>query len=529
MHTCLLLTLCLLGKPRTVELIELGSIGDAPNVHLMGANSGPNTYGESCMPGHESVDFDFTPWLQDAGVNYLRTHDYYGPMDMKVMWFDTSTNPTFPGAMDFDGTQADWDFEGCGGEFYYNSDEVWQDVLDGGFIPYLRIGDSYNNAIPAIVDFSNPVERLRYADAAIRVVGHFVFDEDEVFGQTRPETYVEILNEPDNNDFWSHDWVDYEETYKVVANALRGAYPDLRIGGLAVTPAGYMVDTNQVVHVESFIEQCQLHDTPLDFLSWHMYSDDAADFIGDGDIIVGAAEFYRTVLDNYGFTDTESHITEWNTSTNRGTWQGATTMARVWIDWQLSGDVDVATYFRSCLGTLADQFNQYELFTLDSVETVEVLPMGHVFGALSVLANNDAIVTSVSSLPTMASIDGDGIISLLIVNDDISGTNWTLDLGTHLIDSTMSVEIFGETPIVYEKDVSETVSIPATSVQLVTLYPLPDCYADFDGNGSVDVADVLTLINNWGSCASCPQDLNTDGNVDVGDLLILISAWGPCS
>ena len=40
MHICILITLCLLGKPRTVELIELGSIGGAPSVHLMGARDG---------------------------------------------------------------------------------------------------------------------------------------------------------------------------------------------------------------------------------------------------------------------------------------------------------------------------------------------------------------------------------------------------------------------------------------------------------------------------------------------------------
>ena len=303
MQICLPILLCLLSKPSTVETIELGSVSGLPNIDLMGANSGPNTYGASCEDGHDSVDFDFTPWLQNAGVSYLRTHDYYGPLDMKVMWHDTSMHPNLPLAMDFDGSQSSWDFEGCGEYFYFNSDEVWQDLLDGGFIPYLRIGDSHNDAIPAIVDFSNPVERLRYADAAVRVVGHFVFDEDGIFGQTSPDTYVEIMNEPDNDDFWSHSWEDYEETYKVIANALRSAYPDLKIGGLAVTPSGYMNPANQVDEVESFIEHCQVNNTPLDFLSWHMYSDDAGDFID-------AAEFYRDLLVEYGFVDTESHITE---------------------------------------------------------------------------------------------------------------------------------------------------------------------------------------------------------------------------
>lgn len=54
------------------------------------------------------------------------------------------------------------------------------------------------------------------------------------------------------------------------------------------------------------------------------------------------------------------------------------------------------------------------------------------------------------------------------------------------------------------------------------------CPADLDGNGTVNVADLLTLISNWGAGSGNPADLNGDGVVNVGDLLALISAWGDC-
>jgi len=55
----------------------------------------------------------------------------------------------------------------------------------------------------------------------------------------------------------------------------------------------------------------------------------------------------------------------------------------------------------------------------------------------------------------------------------------------------------------------------------------PSCEADIDGNGSVDVGDLLDVIDAWGQVDS-PADVNEDGVVNVSDLLIVISNWGPC-
>jgi len=56
-----------------------------------------------------------------------------------------------------------------------------------------------------------------------------------------------------------------------------------------------------------------------------------------------------------------------------------------------------------------------------------------------------------------------------------------------------------------------------------------DCPADFNADGTVNVADLLTLIAVWGPCANdCPEDLDGNGSVEVADLLTLIAAWGAC-
>jgi hypothetical protein len=57
---------------------------------------------------------------------------------------------------------------------------------------------------------------------------------------------------------------------------------------------------------------------------------------------------------------------------------------------------------------------------------------------------------------------------------------------------------------------------------------------DVTGDGNVNVADLLTVINAWGACAdppaTCPTDIapppSGDGTVGVPDLLMVINNWG---
>lgn len=53
------------------------------------------------------------------------------------------------------------------------------------------------------------------------------------------------------------------------------------------------------------------------------------------------------------------------------------------------------------------------------------------------------------------------------------------------------------------------------------------------GDGTVNVLDLLAVINGWGACPapcppSCPSDINGNCTVNVQDLLAVINNWGPC-
>jgi hypothetical protein len=55
--------------------------------------------------------------------------------------------------------------------------------------------------------------------------------------------------------------------------------------------------------------------------------------------------------------------------------------------------------------------------------------------------------------------------------------------------------------------------------------------ADINGDGAVDVLDLLIVLAEWGPCANCdncPADIDDDCEVGVTDLLALIAAWTPC-
>lgn len=54
------------------------------------------------------------------------------------------------------------------------------------------------------------------------------------------------------------------------------------------------------------------------------------------------------------------------------------------------------------------------------------------------------------------------------------------------------------------------------------------CTGDFDGNGTVDVNDVVNMIGAWGT-DNAVYDIEVNGIVDVNDVMSLIlNYWGPC-
>ena len=55
---------------------------------------------------------------------------------------------------------------------------------------------------------------------------------------------------------------------------------------------------------------------------------------------------------------------------------------------------------------------------------------------------------------------------------------------------------------------------------------VPWCFADYNGDGTRSVIDLLSLLGDFGCTTSCETDNNLDGSVGVSDLINVLSVFG---
>jgi hypothetical protein len=56
---------------------------------------------------------------------------------------------------------------------------------------------------------------------------------------------------------------------------------------------------------------------------------------------------------------------------------------------------------------------------------------------------------------------------------------------------------------------------------------MPTCTGDVNGDGAVDVDDMLQVLSAWGQPGGL-ADVTRDGIVNIDDLLAVLIAWGGC-
>lgn len=95
-----------------------------------------------------------------------------------------------------------------------------------------------------------------------------------------------------------------------------------------------------------------------------------------------------------------------------------------------------------------------------------------------------------------------------------------------------SFDLLLEEPYAYRTAAAVFGSDPSGSgLAIYEMLNLPQTApGDINGDGVVNVLDLLALISAWGACqpapATCPADLDGNGTVNVLDLLIVIGNWG---
>lgn len=371
---------------QTVTLTPGAALG--PLAPLMGVNGGPSSKG---------APSNIVELYQKVGVTAIRTHDYNGAFDL----FPTFGNG-LSGAGDFSKT-----------------DEVFQQVTNGGFGLFLRIGDSYHT--------SAPIENIDTAQKKmVATVRHLV---KAAKASGRPLQFVEIWNEPDNTVFWKGEQADFFDLFEGTAKEIRRNFPELKIVGPALTP-GATRSPKGKAWAAAFFARIKEKKVPLDAISWHMYANKP-------ELYADAALQYRSYAQENGWGDMPQIVSEWNSSFRptggrgqgqpgaevRERKQGSAVVGASWIVMQQAG-VDDA-YFYCGVDPAMEASHFYGLFRPDGSSK----PAGLAFVLFKELMSHptrvDLGVERSGDLWALAGKNPAGEVAILLANVGGQRVAWT--------------------------------------------------------------------------------------------------------
>ena len=261
---------------------------------LHGVNVGPLTY-------RGVVDLSEYHRLLD--IPLTRLHDVpwsnYDAVDISIIFRDFRNDPNDTGSYDFASTD----------------DYIAAIVANKSPILY-RLGESIEHT-PRKYRVNPPKDFEKWAEICCGIIRHY--NEGWANGYKHNIRYWEIWNEPDNKPAtWTGTDEQFLELYEVTAKAIKSRWPELKVGGPAFANAGRLKDNEFIPSPQArrFLGYCRDNQVPLDFFSWHRYTKDPSEYARH-------AHAVRRMLDEHGFTKTESHLNEWN-YLPRGSWTSLT-------------------------------------------------------------------------------------------------------------------------------------------------------------------------------------------------------------
>ncbi len=287
------------GKPygRGIKELDVDAAKVVGKIRsLLGVNRGPLSWPR--RPGEQTVSH--VESYRELGIDFIRTHDFYGPTDWHVIFPDWNADPLDPTSYDF-----------------RSSDVRIKAIVENGFRCFYRLGTSWKgprtqpiNDPPGtrrgsngrIVHRADRSDFTKWATICVQTIRHYTQGWKDGFRY--PIEYWEIWNEPDlAAQFWTGTPEQYYTMYEEAAKAIKALDPKLKVGGPACTGG------LRAPYVERFIRYCRDRNVPLDFFSWHSYGGRGG--FNPYDYYTNAMRIRRT-LDRHGFTKTANINTEWN-------------------------------------------------------------------------------------------------------------------------------------------------------------------------------------------------------------------------
>ena len=228
---------------------------------------------------------DLSPYYKELGIRNVRLHDvpwtYDNVLDINYVFPDWNADPSRPESYDFQ--QSD---------FYIKS------ITDLGINIIFRLG--YSAEYKTSARHNAPPDSFdKWADVAAHIVAHY--NQGWANGPKANIRYWEIGNEPDGDGlvFWKGTPESFYRLYDVVARKVKSIDPTLKVGGPAIV--------GSLPFLRGFLLYSQQHHSPVDFVSWHMYTQDPQ-------AVVRHANDIHQLMTQYGFQNAESILDEWNYS-----------------------------------------------------------------------------------------------------------------------------------------------------------------------------------------------------------------------
>lgn len=250
---------------------------------LHGVNLGP-----LCYRGM----VDLSAYHRELSPPLTRLHDVvwvnYDAVDISTLFRDFRNDPAQAASYDFAAT-----------------DDYLAAIVKVGFPIIYRLGESIEHT-PRKYRVHPPPDSEKWADICCAVIRHY--NEGWAGGFRHNIRYWEIWNEPENQPaMWTGTDDQFLKLYEVTANAIKARWPDLKVGGPSLGYTGEFKDGQfqAGAFLLRFLRHCRAQQVPLDFFSWHRYAGDPADY-------ARRARALRQLLDEHGYTKTESHCNEWN-------------------------------------------------------------------------------------------------------------------------------------------------------------------------------------------------------------------------
>ncbi len=275
----------------TITVDFTKTVGRIKPMHAV--NNGPLKYrADQTRHNYDTYKAAKIPFARNHDASFCAEYGGAHSVDVHLIFPDFSADPYDPASYDF-----------------VLTDEYLERTMSCGTEIFYRLGSKIEHEIKKYGTLPPP-DFKKWAVICEHIIRHM--NEGWANGHHWNIRYWEIWNEPDldpddspNKRCWGGTKAQFFDLFETAAVHLKTCFPDLKIGGPALA--------HNYDWAEDFLKAMSERKVPMDFFSWHIYTTTP-------EHLEARCRAFRTLLDKYGYTETESILNEWN-------------YVRDWSDW----------------------------------------------------------------------------------------------------------------------------------------------------------------------------------------------------